>query len=165
MDALAPFRVPAFRRGDDDPEVLPYLSWAANTGQGGIDLHLEVWLESLRMREAGMPPLCLCRSNLRDLYWTAGQMVTHHTSTGCNLRPGDLIGSGTVSGPTPDSMGCMLELTRRGREPVVLPTGEKRSFLEDGDRVILRGYCERAGFRRIGFGECCGTIVARESGG
>jgi fumarylacetoacetase len=100
------------------------------------------------------------RSSLRHLYWTIGQMVTHHASNGCNLRPGDLIGTGTVSGPTRESRGCLLELTWRGTEPLTLPSGETRRFLEDGDEVVFRGWCERAGAVRIGLGECRGTVVA-----
>jgi fumarylacetoacetase len=102
----------------------------------------------------------LCRSNLRFLYWTFAQMVAHHTSNGCNLRPGDLIASGTVSGPEADSRGCLLESTRGGKDPARLPTGESRRFLEDGDEVVLKGRCERPGFASIGFGECRGVIVS-----
>jgi fumarylacetoacetase len=105
----------------------------------------------------------LSRSSLADLYWTPAQFIAHHTSNGCNLRPGDLLGSGTISGPTPDSRGCLLELTWRGTEPVQLPGGEERHFLEDGDEVILRGSCEREGFARIGLGECSGTVVSASS--
>jgi len=111
------------------------------------------------MREQGTAPVVVSRSNARDLYWTLAQMVTHHTSNGCNLRPGDLIGSGTVSGPEKDQRGCLLERTWRGTEPLTLPTGEERRFLEDGDEVVFRGHCEREGFARIGFGECRGVIV------
>ena len=105
------------------------------------------------MRDANIPPLRLSRANLKDLYWTIAQMVAHHTSNGCNLRPGDLLATGTVSGPDKDSRGCLLELTRRGADPLTLPTGEIRKFLEDGDEITLRGYCERAGLPRIGLGE------------
>jgi fumarylacetoacetase len=115
------------------------------------------------MREAKEPPVRLSRSSLADLYWTPAQFIAHHTSNGCNLRPGDLLGSGTISGPTPDSRGCLLELTWRGTEPVQLPGGEERHFLEDGDEVILRGSCEREGFARIGLGECSGTVVSASS--
>jgi fumarylacetoacetase len=163
IDALAPFRTAAAPRSEDDPEVLPYLKSKENVERGGMDIALDIFLCSRKMREAGIEPVRLGASNLRELYWTPGQLVTHHTSTGCNLRPGDLIASGTVSGPTRDSLGCMLELTRRGKEPISLPTGEIRRFLEDGDEVIMRGYCQRPGFARIGFGECCGTIVGGDS--
>ncbi|MFN0085218.1 MAG: fumarylacetoacetase [Blastocatellia bacterium] len=158
MEALAPFRLHALPREPGDPEPLAYLDSAENRARGGFDIRLEALLRSARMREQGLPPHRLCASNTRDLYWTFAQMLTHHTSNGCNLQPGDLIASGTVSGPTSDSLGSMIELTQRGAEPVALPTGELRRFLEDGDEVILRGSCEREGFRRIGFGECWGIV-------
>jgi fumarylacetoacetase len=151
MDALEPFRVPPFARAEDDPQPLPYLS---QRGNGGFDINVEVWLRSAKMTE----PVRLSRGNLRDMYWTMAQLVTHHASSGCNLRPGDLLASGTVSGSTKDSRGSLLELTWRGTEPLTLPTGETRRFLEDGDEVILRGYCEREGVR-VGFGECRGAVV------
>lgn len=159
LEALAPFRIPGPARGADDPAPLPYLRPPDDAAPGGFHLTLEVLLRSHRMRELGMPAVRLSRANFSDLYWTLAQMLTHHASNGCNLRPGDLIASGTVSGPTPDSRGCLLELTWRGKEPITLPTGETRAFLEDGDEVTLRGYCEREGARRIGFGECRGEIV------
>jgi fumarylacetoacetase len=112
------------------------------------------------MRQRGTAPFRVSTSHFSQMYWTLGQMVAHHTSNGCNLRPGDLIGSGTVSGEAKESRGCLLELTWRGTEPVQLPSGETRRFLEDGDEVVFRGYCEREGFRRIGFGECRGMVVA-----
>jgi fumarylacetoacetase len=158
-EALAPFRVPAFTRPEGDPAPLPYLTDERDAEQGAIDLRLEVRLSSRRMRETGLPPAVVSRSNLRDLYWTLGQMVAHQTSNGCNVRPGDLIASGTVSGAEKGSRGCLLELTGRGREPLILPTGEERRFLEDGDEVVLRGRCEREGFVGIGFGDCRGMIV------
>ena len=159
MEALAPFRAPRFERPDGDPEPLPYLSSAEDRERGGIDLTLEVHIASRQMRESGLPPARLSRGNLRNLYWTLAQLLTHQASNGCNLRPGDLLASGTVSGPTPEERGCLLELTQRGAEPVRLPTGEIRTFLEDGDEVILRGYCEREGCARIGFGECRGIVA------
>ena len=159
MDALAPFRAPGFPRPDGDPAPLPYLSSAEDRERGSIDITLEVDLSSQQMRAADLPPMRLSRGNLRNLYWTLAQLLTHHASNGCNLRPCDLLGSGTVSGPLPEERGCLLELTRRGAEPIRLPTGEVRRFLEDGDEVILRGYCEREGYTRIGFGECRGTIT------
>jgi len=159
LEALAPFRVPAFTRPADDPQPLPYLSDEEDRAQGGIDLHLEVLLSSAAMRERGLPPLSLSRSNLRDVYWTFAQMVAHHSSNGCNLRPGDLIASGTVSGPAKENRGSLIELTWRGTEPLTLPTGEPRRFLETGDEVILRGHCRREGYARIGFGDCRGVIV------
>jgi fumarylacetoacetase len=158
-EALAPYRVPALARPPGDPRPLPYLFHDENETRGGIDVRLEVLLSSKTMRERRLPPLAVSRSRLRDLYWTLAQMVAHHTSNGCNLRPGDLIASGTVSGPEDEARGCLLERTWRGIEPLVLPSGEERRFLEDGDEVILRGHCEREGFARIGFGECRGTVV------
>jgi fumarylacetoacetase len=124
---------------------------------------VEAWLRTARMRDADLPAVCLCRSSLLDLYWTPAQMLTHHTSNGCNLRPGDLLGSGTISSPHPDGCGCLLEMSGRG-EPVRLPSGEERRFLEDGDEIILRGAAVRAGIPRIGLGECRGVIQgSRES--
>jgi fumarylacetoacetase len=158
LEALAPYRVPAFTRPEGDPAPLPYLADEEDAAQGGVDLRLEVQLTSRKTREQGLAPAVLSRSNLRDLYWTLAQMITHHTSNGCNLRPGDLIASGTVSGPERDQRGCLLELTWRGSEPLALPSGETRRFLEDGDEVVFRGHCEREGFARIGFGECRGVV-------
>jgi fumarylacetoacetase len=163
MEALAPFRVRAFARPEGDPAALPYLSNAGDQEHGGVDLRLQVLLSSARMREDGMAPARLSKSSFRDLYWTVAQMLTHHASNGCNLRPGDLLASGTVSGPAKDARGCLLELTSRGRESITLPSGETRNFLEDGDEVTLRGCCERDGFRRIGLGECRGVVLAAKS--
>ena len=160
LDALEPFRVPAYERPADDPAPLAYLAGEDDQRRGGFDVKLEVLLETPRMREAGEAPFLLSGSNLRELYWTLGQMVTHHTSNGCNLRTGDLLATGTVSGSETTARGCLLEITARGAQPVVLRNGESRKFLEDGDTVILRGYCERGGAARIGFGECRGTIEA-----
>jgi fumarylacetoacetase len=157
-EALAPFRVPASARPEGDPEPLPYLRHEDDAARGGIDLHLEVRLSSARMRREGHAPILVSRSNLRDLYWTLAQMVAHHSSNGCNLRPGDLIASGTVSGPEKENRGCLLERTWRGSEPLGLPSGEERRFLEDGDEVTLSGHCERDGFARIGLGECRGVV-------
>jgi len=159
MEALEPFRVSAFEREQSDPEPLPYLSSEADHKRGGINLALEVWLSSRRMREAKLSPIRLSKGNARDLYWTLAQMLTHHASNGCNLQPGDLLGTGTVSGSTKDSVGSLLEMTRRGAEPIQLPSGELRKFLEDGDEILFRGYCEREGHPRIGFGECRGIIL------
>jgi len=159
LEALEPFRTPAFARDASDPVPLPYLHSPDDQARGGIDITLEVWLVSQRMRKSGAAPLRISRGNFRDTYWTIAQMLAHHTSNGCNLRPGDLFGSGTVSGPTRDSLGCLLELTRRGTEPFRLPTGEERRYLEDGDEVILRAFCEREGCVRIGFGDCRGIVT------
>ena len=159
IDALAPFRAPAFPRPAGDPQPLPYLSSPENAERGAIDMSLELHLSSERMRELGLAPLVLARCNSRDLYWTPAQMLAHHASNGCRMQPGDLIASGTVSGPGVESMGCLLEITRRGADPVELPSGEKRAFLEDGDEVIMKGYCEREGYARIGLGECRGVVL------
>jgi fumarylacetoacetase len=163
MEALEPYRTPAYRRPDGDPAPLPYLDSERNRERGAIDLTLEVEITSAQMRARDMAPLRLSRGNLKELFWSAAQMVAHHTSNGCNLRPGDLLASGTVSGPTPESRGCLLEITRRGAEPVELPTGEIRKFLEDGDEITLRGYAEREGLPRIGLGTCAGRVQSGES--
>jgi len=158
LEALAPFRAPRFARAESDPRPLAYLDDPQDAGVGAFDVRLEVRLSSRRMRERGLPAMRVSASNAKDLYWTPAQMLAHHTSNGCNLRPGDLIASGTVSGETPESRGCLLERTWRGSQPLALPSGEQRTFLEDGDEVILRGHCERDGFRRIGLGECRGEV-------
>ena len=160
FEALAPFRCPASARGADDPALLPYLSSADNEAHGGVDVRLEVAISSRRMREQGIAPVVVARGSLRDLYWTIAQLVTHHTSNGCNLRPGDVIGTGTVSGPGDGNRGCLLELTANGRQPLTLPGGEERAYLADDDEVTLRGYCARDGFRQISLGACTGTIIA-----
>ena len=159
LDALEPFRTPAFTRPAEDPAPLPYLNSGDDQRRGGFDVQLEVLLETPRMHQGGEAPFLLSRSNLRELYWTLGQMVAHHTSSGCNLQTGDLLATGTVSGAATTARGCLLEITARGAQPVVLRNGETRRFLEDGDTVILRGYCEREGAKRIGFGECRGTVL------
>ena len=160
MDALEPYRVPVAARAAGDPPPLPYLSSPMNARLGAFDVAVEVWLSSAKMRAAGISPFRISRGRMRDLYWTMAQMLAHHTSNGCNVETGDLIASGTISGPDKESRGCLLERAWRGSEPLELPTGEKRAFLEDGDEVIMRGYAERDGYRRIGFGECRGTIVS-----
>ncbi len=159
-EALAPFRGPAFERAAGDPMPLTYLDAAEDRADGAFDVTLEVYLSSVAMRGRGIPPMRVSRSRFADMYWTIGQLITHHSSNGCNLRPGDLLGSGTVSNEAKGSRGCLLELTWRGSDPLQLPTGEVRRFLEDGDEVVLRGYCEREGWRRIGFGECRGVVEA-----
>jgi fumarylacetoacetase len=164
MEALAPFRAAAFVRGEGDPAPLPYLLDQSDQEYGGLDLSLEVSLLSAQMRGAGIAPVVLGQSNFRDMYWTMAQMLTHHASNGCNLHGGDLLASGTVSGADKTARGCLLELTSRGKDPVTLPTGEQRKFLEDGDEVILRGFCERDGFRRIGLGSCRGTVLPASIG-
>lgn len=151
-EAMEPFRRAPEPRPPGDPEPLPHLRGGPDAA---YDITLEAWLCSARMPG----PMRLSRTSFRPMYWTLAQMAAHHTSNGCNIRPGDLIGSGTVSGPEKGNRGCLLELTSRGKEPVELPTGEVRLFLEDGDQVILRGWCEAPGFRRIGLGECRGRIL------
>ena len=158
-EALAPFRAPAVARPAGDPAPLDYLLDPRDQREGSIDLTLEVMLESESMRRRGDDPLRLSRVSFREMYWTPAQIITHHASNGCNLRPGDLLASGTVSGPTDDSCGCLLELTQRGARPVMLPGGESRRFLEDGDEVILRGRCQHDGAVPIGLGECRGRII------
>jgi fumarylacetoacetase len=150
LDALEPFRTSAFERPEGDPQPLPYLR-----DDVGFDINVEVWLRTAKMTE----PVRLSRGNFRDMYWTVAQLVAHHTSNGCNLVPGDLLASGTISGTAKESRGSLLELAWRGTEPLQLPTGETRKFLEDGDEVILRAYCEREGQATIGFGECRGVVV------
>jgi fumarylacetoacetase len=160
LDALEPFRTPAFARPAGDPAPLPYLNAAADQARGGFGITLEVWLRSAAMRAADEPAVRLSSGSFESMYWTVAQLVTHHSSNGCNLRPGDVLGSGTVSGPEKGSRGCLLELASRGAEPVLLPSGERRAFLADGDEVLFRGWCERDGAARIGFGECRGEIRA-----
>jgi len=160
LDALEPFRAAAFARPAGDPAPLPYLSDPVDQARGGFGVTLEVWLRSAAMRAEAIPAVRLSSGSFESMYWTVAQLLTHHSSNGCNLRPGDLLGSGTVSGPGKGSRGCLLELAWRGAEPVTLPSGERRSFLADGDEVIFRGWCEREGAARIGFGECRGEIRA-----
>ena len=159
LDALEPFRAPAFQRPDGDPLALSYLQDASNESFGGISITLESRLQTAAMRDRGEAATPVSRTNFTHMYWTLAQMVTHHAMGGCNLRPGDLLASGTVSGPGKDERGCLLELTWRGAEPVALPSGETRAFLEDGDLVELAAWCESPGARRIGFGTCRGTVV------
>ena len=158
MDALAPYRS-AWTRPADHPQPLPYLEGRANREGGAIDIRLEVWLESERDRAAGTGPTRLSGTSFRHQYWSIAQMVAHHTVGGCRLNPGDLFGSGTISGPGPGEAGAMIELTRGGQAPVALANGESRAFLQDGDAVMLRGWCEKPGAARIGFGESRGTVL------
>lgn len=159
MEALAPFRAPLAPRDSGDPTPLPYLTDANDQALGGMNITMEAALRTSRMRSAGESPALVSRANTLDLYWTAAQMLTHHASGGCLMRAGDLLGSGTVSGPTPDSRGCMMERTKRGAEPFTLPNGETRGFLEDGDEVIMTAYAEREGAVRIGLGTCTGVVL------
>ncbi len=158
LDALEPYRVPAFKRPTGDPAPLPYLADDADQREGMYSIEVEMHLRSARMRAAGMPAQRLSRGNFASSYWTPAQLVAHHTSNGCNLRPGDILGSGTISGPAPDSVGAMLELTQGGKQPVRLASGEARGFVEDGDEVIERGRCARRGFATIGFGAAAGVV-------
>lgn len=158
LEALEPFRAP-FGRTADDPQPLAYLESANTRARGALELSLEVWLQTARMRAAGLGHERIVQSNFRHSYWTIGQMVAHHTIGGCNLRPGDLLGTGTQSGPEPSQGGSLLELTSGGKQPFLLSSGEQRTFLQDGDSVELRAYGERQGFRRVGFGSCEGTVL------
>lgn len=178
MEALAPFRCEGAVRPEGDPQPLPYMASEANSKSGGVDITLEVWLASAQMREQGMEPIKLSTGNFKDMYWTMAQMLAHHSVNGCNMQPGDLLGSGTVSGTTRESRGSLLELTWDGdpfaeppklvpgtqRTPIKLPTGEERKFIADGDEIIMKAYCEREGYRRIGFGECRGIIEPADMG-
>ena len=158
LEALAPYRLP-WSRPATDPQPLPYLDCESLHAGGALDLHLEVALETAAMRASAAAPQSLARSNFRHSYWSIAQMIAHHTVNGCNLEPGDLLGSGTQSGPVPEEAGSLLELTDGGKRAIRLESGETRTFLEDGDRVILRGWCERAGGARIGFGEASGLVL------
>jgi fumarylacetoacetase len=161
MAALAPYRVPAAARPEGDPAPLAYLT-SSDSARVGFNVTLEVFLQSEKMRVAEIKPIRLSRGNLRELYWTPAQLLTHHASSGCNLRPGDLLATGTISGPEEGSEGCLLEMKHRA-EPVKLPTGETRAFLEEGDQVIFRGYCQAPGLPRIGLGTCTGKIIPSDS--
>jgi fumarylacetoacetase len=158
LDALEPFRAP-WSRPPGDPQPLPYLDSPANRARGAFDIALEVRLQTDAMRSAGVPSVPLSHSNFRDAYWTVAQLVAHHSVGGCNLLSGDLFGSGTQSGPEPGQGGSLLELSEGGRQALALPNGERRTFLQDGDTVVMRARCEREGFRRIGFGDCAGTLL------
>jgi fumarylacetoacetase len=154
LEALAPYRVP-FTRPDGDPQPLPYLDSAANRAAGALDIQLQVRLQTPAMAE----PAAICTTSYRHAYWTVAQLVAHHTVNGCNLQPGDLFGSGTLSGPTLDQAAALIELTQGGKHPLTLPGGEQRSWLQDGDTVTLAGWCEAPGAARIGFGTCTGTVL------
>jgi fumarylacetoacetase len=159
-DAIAPFRVPALSRSQGDPQPLGYLFDTADQASGGLDVRLSVHLSTARMRDAREPAIEILTSNAKYLYWTPAQMVAHHTVNGCNLETGDLIGTGTISGPSPAELSSMLELTSAGSKPVALPNGEQRGFLQDGDEVSFHGKCIRDGYVSIGFGSCLGRIEA-----
>ena len=158
-DALAPFHTPAMARAEDDPKPLDYL-WAENDQRsGGLDVDLTVSMRTQRMREAGDAAVAVIRSNARYLYWTPAQMLAHHSSGGCNMLSGDLLGTGTISGPTDDQLSSLLELTRAGQTPFTLPNGEQRGFLQDGDEVSFTARCQRESFVSIGFGTCSGRVI------
>lgn len=160
QEAMAPYRM-SFTRPADEPQPLAYLDDPRNREEGALSIELNVHIETRQMREQGLAPSRITRTNFRHQYWSASQMVTQHAMGGCNLNPGDLFGSGTISGPTPEQAGALIELTRGGKSPITLATsGEQRAFLLDGDAVILRGWCEKPGFKRIGFGECRGEILS-----
>jgi fumarylacetoacetase len=160
--ALAPFRKPMPPRPSGDPEPLPYLDDAADRNAGALGIELEVTLTTEKMRQAGVAPQVLSRGSAdAAMYWSAAQIVAHHSSNGCNLQPGDLIGTGTLSTDSAGGLGSLLEISQGGKEAVQLPNGETRSFLEDGDEVTLKAWCEGEGEGvRIGFGECVGRVVA-----
>ncbi len=158
MEALTPYRAP-FSHPSDDPQPLPYLSSVENTAQGNISIELEALLQTEKMRAAGEAPERISRSNFIHSYWTIAQMVTHHTVNGCNLRPGDLFGTGTQSGPLPEEAGSMLELSMGGKQTLTLQNGETRTFIEDGDAVVIRGWCKNDNAARVGFGEVVSTVL------
>ena len=158
LEALAPYRAP-FERDPADPQPMPYLASEQNSATGSISIELEVAISTRKSRAARHEPHILARSNFRHAYWSMAQLITHHTVNGCNLRPGDLLGTGTLSGPTQGQEGSMLETTRGGKECVTLPWGEDRCFLEDYDRVIMRAYCQKEGHPSIGFGDCAATVL------
>lgn len=158
LEALSPYRV-AFTRPADDPQPLPYLDSLANSAQGAMDIQLEVLLQTQTMRQQDQAATRLTHTSYRHAYWTVAQIVAHHTVNGCNLQPGDLMGTGTLSGPTLDEAGALIELTVGGKQPLTLPNGESRTYLEDDDAVVLRGWCEKPGAARIGFGQCVGTVL------
>jgi fumarylacetoacetase len=162
-EALAPFRTAQAPRPTGDPAPLPYLWDAADQAAGAFDIELEVFLLTQGLESKGHPPHRLSLSNARHLYWTVAQLVTHHSSGGCNLRAGDLFGTGTISTPSDNGLGSLLEISAGGRRPLALPSGETRRFLEDGDTVIMRAHCRRDGFASIGFGECRGTVTPAPS--
>lgn len=164
IDALAPFRVAGPPRSEGDPPVLDYLAPNDDASRHiGIDMMCEVYISSQAMRDKSMEPMRVSRGGFADMYWTMAQMLTHHTSTGCNMRPGDMLASGTISGPSEDARGCLLERTWRGQNPIDLPDGTQRRFLQDGDEVTLKAYCERDGAARIGFGLCRGVVLPAEA--
>lgn len=162
LEALAPYRV-GWTRVAEDPQPLPYLTAPSLQTDGAIDVQLEAWLQTPKMREHNQAGVRLSQASFKHAYWTVSQMVAHHTVNGCNLQPGDLLGTGTQSGPSPSEAGSLLELSGGGKQPIALPNGETRTFLEDGDAVTLRGWCQREGAVRIGFGEVTGTVLPAQA--
>lgn len=160
-EALAPYRQP-WTRDEQDPQPMPYLESPQNREIGAFNIQLQALLETATMRSQSQPAVQLSQSNFNDSYWTVAQMVAHHTVNGCNLQSGDMFGSGTQSGPNPEEAGSMLELSNAGSEPIALPNGETRTFLEDGDNVIMKGWCQKEGAARIGFGEVSAIILPAE---
>ncbi|MDO6428371.1 fumarylacetoacetase [Thalassotalea sp. 1_MG-2023] len=160
-EALMPYRG-AWTRDSDDPQPMDYLESAENREAGAYNIQLQVLLETEKMRAANQEATPLSTSNFNDSYWTVNQMVAHHTVNGCNLRAGDMFGSGTQSGPNPEEAGSLLELSNAGSEPFNLPNGETRTFLEDGDNVVMKGWCEKAGAVRIGFGSVEALVLPAE---
>ncbi len=158
LDALAPYRLP-WTRAAGEPQPLPYLDAPGNRARGAFDIRLEVWLHSAQAQREQRGPARLSGTSFRHQYWSPAQMIAHHTAGGCALQAGDLLGSGTISGPGPGAAGALIELARGGQQPVDIGGGEQRGFLHDGDSVILRGWCEKPGAARIGFGECRGTVL------
>ena len=158
-EALAPFRT-SWTRDENDPQPLDYLESKANREQGAFDIQMDVKIQTQQMRDEGHTPTRVSTSSFKHSYWTVAQMVTHHTVNGCNFMPGDMLGSGTQSGPTHEEAGSLLELSRGGKEKITLSNGQQRSFLEDGDNVIMRGWCEKEGYARIGFGCVESTVLA-----
>lgn len=160
LEALAPYRVALQRPPEDaDRQDLPYLHSLENRQHGAYDIRLQVGLRSAAMRQAGLAVHWVCQTSYRHAYWTIAQLVAHHTVNGCNLQPGDLLGTGTLSGPTPQEAGALLELTQGGKLPLTLPNGETRTFLQDGDEVVMRAYCEAPGLSRLGLGECVAQVL------
>ena len=158
-DALLPFAVASRERAAGDPQPLPYLSDKDNLASGALDITLDAYMVTKRMRDAGEAPAGVTRTNFKHMYWNFAQMLTHHASNGCSLQPGDILGCGTTSGPTDGSRACMAEISSRGSKPFNLPNSESRTYLVDGDKVIFRGRAERDGAVGIGYGECCGIVL------
>lgn len=157
-EALAPYRT-SWTRDENDPQPMDYLESKANRDQGAFDIQMDVRIQTQKMRSEGHNPTRVSTSSFKHSYWTVAQMVTHHTVNGCNFMPGDMLGSGTQSGPTHEEAGSLLELSRGGKEKITLSNGEQRSFLEDGDNVIMRGWCEKEGYARIGFGSVESAVL------